>query len=78
MIRIGTLIAALVMVTCQIASADTRHPLDALDADEITRAAAILRAGGHIDDETPILSLVLEAPDKSEVLAWNTGDEILR
>ena len=78
MTKIGTIIFSLAMVTCQVESADTRHPLDALDADEIISAAAILRAGGHTDDKTPILSLVLEAPDKSEVLAWNTGDEVLR
>jgi primary-amine oxidase len=78
MIRIGTIVFALLAAACQIASAELRHPLDALEADEIARAAAILRAGGHSDDETPILSLVLEAPDKSDVLAWKTGDEIPR
>ena len=78
MLRIRTTVFFLVMIVCQMASADARHPLDALDADEIVKAAAILRAGGHTDDKTPILSLVLEAPDKSDVLAWKAGDEFVR
>jgi len=54
------------------------HPLDALDADEIMQTAALLRAAGHIDDATPILSLTLEPPAKSFVLAWTRGDAIPR
>ena len=54
------------------------HPLDALDADEIMQTAALLRAGGHVDDATPILSLTLEPPPKSFVLGWKRGDAFPR
>ncbi|MDH4124225.1 MAG: tyramine oxidase [Gammaproteobacteria bacterium] len=78
MIRITAIVFSLLAVGCGIASAEVRHPLDALEADEIVRAAAILRAAGHSDEATPILSLVLEAPEKGAVLAWKTGDNIPR
>ncbi|MDH4109211.1 MAG: tyramine oxidase [Gammaproteobacteria bacterium] len=54
------------------------HPLDALDADEIMRTAALLRAGGHVDDSTPILSLTLEPPSKAVVLDWTAGEPVGR
>jgi primary-amine oxidase len=54
------------------------HPLDALDADEIARSAALLRRAGHVDDETPILSLQLHLPPKEEVLAWSEGKSFSR
>jgi primary-amine oxidase len=54
------------------------HPLDALEAAEITRAAAILRSANHIDDVTPLLSLDLAAPAKQEVLAWHPDSPFSR
>jgi len=54
------------------------HPLDALDADEIGRAAALLRAADLFDESTPILSLTLEPPAKPLVLGWKAGDTIPR
>jgi len=58
--------------------AGTNHPLDALEADEITRAAAILRLEGHVDEQTPILSMSLEAPPKAAVLSWRPGEPVSR
>ena len=55
-----------------------QHPLDGLEEDEIVRAAAILRNAGHTDDSTPILSLTLEPPAKSAVLAWSAGQPLTR
>jgi primary-amine oxidase len=60
------------------AQSAARHPLDALDASEITAAAAILRRAGHVDDETLITSLTLQEPPKAEVLAWQAGDALPR
>ena len=71
----------LLMLTAGLAPASfaaASHPLDALDATEIAASTAILRANGHIDDATPILSLTLEPPFKGEVLAWEPGKEISR
>jgi len=61
-----------------LASAAPSHPLDALEADEIVQAAAILRREGATDETTPILSLSLEPPPKSEVLAWQAGSDFPR
>ena len=62
----------------QSAFAEPTHPLDALDAIEITRSSAILRATGHTDPSTPILSLTLEPPEKSLVLEWRPGKSFSR
>ncbi len=55
-----------------------QHPLDALDASEITAATAILRSSGHADDKTLFASLTLQEPPKAEVLAWKAGAPITR
>lgn len=55
-----------------------QHPLDALEAEEIIQTTAILRVNGHVDDQTPILSLALEAPAKNEVLAWEPDKDFSR
>lgn len=62
----------------RLADAEPQHPLDGLEADEIVRAATILRGAGHTDESTPILSLTLEPPAKSDVLDWTSGDPIPR
>ena len=62
----------------QPAFAEPSHPLDALDANEITRSSTILRATGHTDQSTPILSLTLEPPEKSLVLEWRPGKSFSR
>lgn len=55
-----------------------QHPLDALTADEINTTTELLRAEGQIDKETRLLSLTLEEPAKSVVLAWYPGDAVPR
>jgi len=62
----------------QPAGAAPQHPLDGLDADEISRAVVALRRAGQVDDATPILSLSLEPPAKSTVLAWEPGQSFTR
>jgi len=49
------------------------HPLDALTADEITEAVALLREAGRVDDATLFPYISLKEPEKSEVLAWEPG-----
>ena len=66
---------ALAPLTCL---PEARHPLDALDAVEIVQSTALLRAEGHAGDETPILSLTLEPPPKSEVIGWKPGQPFSR
>jgi len=55
-----------------------RHPLDALEASEITATTDILRSAGEIDDKTLIASITLEEPPKADVLAWKAGEPIMR
>lgn len=55
-----------------------QHPLDALEAAEIIQTTAILRANGHVDDQTPILALAMEPPAKNEVLAWEPDKDFTR
>ena len=54
------------------------HPLDPLDAEEITAAVAILRAAGHADAATVFGSITLREPPKPSVLAWKAGQPIPR
>ena len=57
---------------------EAQHPLDALDASEITTTMSILKKAGHADDRTSISSITLMEPPKTEVLAWRKGDAIGR
>jgi len=75
---VGVLQTLTILSIAQTVCAQTGHPLDALNASEITRSAAILRANGHTDASTPILSMTLEAPAKSKVLAWKSGESFSR
>ncbi|HJZ13315.1 MAG TPA: tyramine oxidase, partial [Acidobacteriota bacterium] len=59
-------------------NAEVHHPLDGLEAAEITRTAAILKSAGHIDDRTLIALIDLYEPAKSDVLSWKKGDPIPR
>ena len=58
--------------------AEAQHPLDALDASEITNTTAILKKAGYVDDRTLVSSITLLEPAKAEVLAWHTGDPFAR
>lgn len=55
-----------------------QHPLDALNASEITATTTILRNTGHVDDTTLVASIGLQEPPKADVLAWKLGDAIPR
>ena len=49
------------------------HPLDPLTADEIRRAAAILRRDQGVDERWRIASIELREPPKEVVTGWQTG-----
>ena len=55
-----------------------RHPLDALEASEITATTAALKSAGQADDKTLIVSITLLEPPKAEVLSWKPGDPFPR
>ncbi len=73
-----TLLIVLLTFLPAVAQGAAHHPLDALDASEITAATAILRSAGHVDDKTLIASISLQQPPKADVLAWKIGDPIPR
>ena len=70
--------AALAAFASHSGFSQINHPLDALDASEIAQSVALLRAAGHADDQTPILSLRLNPPPKAKVLKWNSGEAFSR
>jgi primary-amine oxidase len=55
-----------------------QHPLDALDADEIATAVAVLRDSGEADDDTLFISIDVDEPPKEVVRAWKEGDPLAR
>jgi primary-amine oxidase len=60
------------------ASGAAGHPLDALTAEEITKAVAVLRQAGLVDAQTLFPNISLLEPSKAEVLAWQPGRPIER
>ena len=50
-----------------------RHPLDALSADEITRATAVLRAAGQLQPAVRFVILETDEPDKTRVAQGISG-----
>lgn len=73
-----TWLAVIASLTPCITHGAASHPLDALDASEITATTAILRNADKADDKTLIASITLQQPPKADVLAWKTGDPIAR
>jgi primary-amine oxidase len=67
--------AVLLRATC---AAGATHPLDPLDASEITATIAALRSAGHADARTVFASVTLLEPLKPEVLAWKPGEPFPR
>jgi primary-amine oxidase len=49
------------------------HPLEPLSAEEIARAAGLLREAGHVGDRCRFVSVVLHEPPKSAVLGFEAG-----
>lgn len=72
------LCAALLFLAPHAGFSQVTHPLDALDASEIAQSVALLRAAGHADNQTPILSLTLDPPPKADVLKWRGGESFSR
>jgi primary-amine oxidase len=72
------LLAGLFIAVPAAVQGAARHPLDALDASEITAVTAILRGAGHVDDQTLVASITLQEPPKADVLSWTTGDPVPR
>ncbi len=54
------------------------HPLDALSAEEIATAVAVLREAGDADAATRFALIGLDEPDKAAVLAWRPGQPVVR
>jgi len=73
-----SLTLALLALAAQPAAAAVTHPLDALEADEIIAAVALLRAAGHAGDTTSFHTISLEEPPKAAVYAWRAGEPIPR
>jgi primary-amine oxidase len=74
----GVILAMLCAASPAATYADVQHPLDALDASEITATTAILKGAGHVDDRTLLASITLLEPPKADVLAWKAGEPISR
>jgi primary-amine oxidase len=58
--------------------AGVAHPLDTLTADEITRAAEVLRATGRVGERALFAHVVLREPAKKALADWKSGDAIDR
>src|SRR3954447_12763871 len=56
----------------------TPHPLDPLSADELRRAAAILRRDRGVGERWRFASIELREPSKDVVRDYRPGDEIRR
>ncbi|KAJ0105897.1 hypothetical protein Patl1_18613 [Pistacia atlantica] len=55
----------------------TLHPLDPLSVKEINKVRTILSSHAHFASSFPTIhSLVLDEPNKTQVLAWNKGDPL--
>lgn len=68
---------ALVFLLLLFASAAAAHPLDALNAAEMARALAVLRAGGQLTDGR-VATVTLDEPGKAAMLAWRPGAALPR
>lgn len=60
------------------ASAQARHPLDALTADEITSAAGVIRKARGFPRGAHFSTIVLHEPEKAAVLAHQAGAPVPR
>jgi primary-amine oxidase len=58
--------------------AGTAHPLDPLDADEITRAWGLIQAEQAPGPRMRVISMALHEPAKDQVLSYRSGDPVER
>lgn len=56
-----------------LAAGAADHPLEALGAEELSRAVEILTETGHADAAARFPALTLMEPEKTEVPAWTEG-----
>jgi primary-amine oxidase len=54
------------------------HPLDGLSSREHWTVYDVLRASGHVDQQTLYAGVQLHEPPKAEVLAWQPGQDFRR
>ena len=54
------------------------HPLEPLTVEEISAAAAILRAGGHVGERCHFAAVTLHEPPKDVVRDFAAGDAVER
>ena len=62
----------------QDAPVTAKHPMDALTADEIRSAKAMLQKANKLDDGTRFVSLSLDENPKAEVRAWSPEQPFAR
>ncbi len=60
------------------ASPTGTHPLDSLTAEEVPKAAAILKEKEGLGDEARFVSIVLHEPHKQRVREWKEGEPVPR
>jgi primary-amine oxidase len=77
-LKYGLSLILLLPVALQAAPADAVHPLDPLSADEIARAAQILKAAEKFPKEAVFSTIVLNEPPKEEVLSFKPGNAFRR
>jgi primary-amine oxidase len=58
--------------------APAAHPLEALNGEEIVRAAELLRGTGRMPEGALFASIVLHEPEKDAVAQWKPGDPVDR
>ena len=71
-------LGVLLLVTTELLVAAPKHPLDHLTAAEHWTAYEILRDSDQAESDMVILYVGLHEPPKSEVLAWQKGDDFRR
>ena len=54
------------------------HPLDALTPEEYQKIYNVLQAAGKLEEKTIFTSVLLQEPNKAEVLKWTPGSPIER
>jgi primary-amine oxidase len=57
---------------------NAKHPLDALSTEEYWTVYDVIQASGYIDEDTHYASVLLHEPAKGVVLAWKSGQPVLR
>ena len=59
-------------------SQTVEHPLDLLTWDEYWTIVEVLKESGRADEKTVFWLVNLREPQKTDVLAWQSGDDIQR